>query len=76
MNRNAKQMIYDIQEIIAEPDYDWDEPEDIPEEMLTIDNLLEIVRTYRDKYNDVVSKLYDVDTTIAYYEDREALGLG
>ena len=73
---NVKQMIFDIQEIIAEPDYDWDEPEDMPEEMLTVDNLLEVIRTYRDKYNNVIDKLYDVDNTISYYEEREALGLG
>ena len=51
---------------------DWDDVADIPEEMLTIDNLLDIIENYKDKYNDALCKIDDI---IDYYEARRDLGL-
>lgn len=57
------------------PPYDWDDVSDIPEELLTIDNLLGIIETYKQKYNDVLEvceNAYEkITDAIATFEDYE-----
>lgn len=67
---NVDQMLTEIQ-IITDA-CDWDDLNDLPNEMLTIDNLLELVRYYKDKCNDAFCKIDDI---ISYYEARRDLGL-
>lgn len=80
-NENNKNMIDEIKNTISrlEFPYDWDDVSDIPEEMLTIDNLLGIIENYKSKYNDALENfefaITDIVATIDYYEVREDLGL-
>lgn len=82
---NVPQLLYEIEQVTnnniedISTLYDWDEPEDIDAEMLTIDNLLDIIRKYRDKYNDTLDNFNDaleeINNTIDYYKTRDGLGL-
>lgn len=64
-------------ENFEDPPYDWDDVSDIPEELLTIDNLLGIIETYKQKYNDVLEvceNAYEkINDAIATFEDYEYL---
>lgn len=67
---NVDEMIYKIQ--LITDTCDWDDLDELPNEMLTIDNLLELVRHYKDKCNDAFC---EIDNIIGYYEARRDLGL-
>lgn len=78
--RDYNKMIKDILDAVdcenfEDPPYDWDDVSDIPEELLTIDNLLGIIESYQQKYNDVLEvcenayeKINDAITTFEDYE--------
>lgn len=78
--RDYDKMISDILaavdcENFEDPPYDWDDVSDIPEELLTIDNLLGIIESYQQKYNDVLEvceNAYEkINDAIDTFEDYE-----
>ena len=78
--RDYDKMINDILDAVdyenfEDPPYDWDDVSDIPEELLTIDNLLGIIESYKQKYNDVLEvceNAYEkINDAIATFEDYE-----